>query len=104
MSRELGILDEAAGELADATEYLESASDGLGAAFLAVFEAKLRLIASLPESGPRLENAPPGHELRAFLLRRFPYIVVVGPFSGRLTVVAVAHTSRSPGYWMGRLR
>jgi plasmid stabilization system protein ParE len=41
---------------------------------------------------------------RRYLLRRFPYILIYRErASGDIQVVAVAHTSRKPGYWKKRL-
>jgi plasmid stabilization system protein ParE len=41
---------------------------------------------------------------RRFLLRQFPFILVYRErASGSIQVVAVAHTSRRPGYWKRRL-
>ena len=41
---------------------------------------------------------------RRFLLRRFPFLVIYRERrAGDIQVVAVAHTSRKPGYWKGRV-
>ena len=41
---------------------------------------------------------------RRYLLRRFPYILIYREqTSGEIQVIAVAHTSRRPGYWKKRL-
>jgi toxin ParE1/3/4 len=41
---------------------------------------------------------------RRFLLRRFPYILIYREHSSwDIQIVAVAHTSRKPGYWRKRL-
>ncbi len=41
---------------------------------------------------------------RRFLLRKFPYIVIYREgSSGSIQVIALAHTSRKPGYWRQRL-
>jgi plasmid stabilization system protein ParE len=45
------------------------------------------------------------HSTRRFLLRQFPYILIYRerPSSGDIQILAVAHTSRRPGYWTKRL-
>ena len=45
------------------------------------------------------------HSTRRFLLRQFPYILIYREraSSGDIQIVAVAHTSRKPGYWKKRL-
>ena len=35
--------------------------------------------------------------------RRFPYAVVYIELDNEIRVLAVAHTSREPGFWRGRL-
>jgi plasmid stabilization system protein ParE len=44
------------------------------------------------------------YQTRKLLLRQFPFILVYRERpSGDIQVVAVAHTSRKPGYWKRRL-
>jgi plasmid stabilization system protein ParE len=40
---------------------------------------------------------------RRHLLRRFPFSVVYSAGPERVVIVAVAHASRRPGYWQGRV-
>jgi plasmid stabilization system protein ParE len=41
---------------------------------------------------------------RRYLLRRFPYLLIYRERgSGGIQIVALAHTSRKPGYWKKRL-
>lgn len=98
------ILDEAADELEAAAAYLEAERRGYARVFLEAYEEKLRQLVRFPESGPLIKNAPPGCELRSFLMRRFRYSVVAGVIDGVPTIVAVAHTSREPGYWRERVK
>lgn len=44
------------------------------------------------------------HGTRRVLLKKFPYMVVFKDLGDRFFIVAVAHTSRRPGYWKSRLR
>jgi len=39
-----------------------------------------------------------------FLIGKSPYSVIAGPIEAAMTIVAVAHTSREPGYWRGRMK
>jgi toxin ParE1/3/4 len=41
---------------------------------------------------------------KRIILRRFPYDLVVREYPDEYVVIAVAHHSRRPGYWQGRLR
>jgi toxin ParE1/3/4 len=63
----------------------------------AVDRAVSRIIAD-PDALPRLMRA-----YRYVRVNRFPYVLIfrqAGPST--LIVIAVAHTSRRPGYWRGR--
>jgi toxin ParE1/3/4 len=44
------------------------------------------------------------HNTRRFLLRKFPFVLIyrVGA-GGDIEILAVAHTSRRPGYWKERM-
>jgi toxin ParE1/3/4 len=97
------ILREAAEELDAAASYLERQRSGYAALFLDAYEEKLRQLARFPASGPAVQNAPGRYPLRAFLIGKFPYSIIAGPIDGVITIVAVAHTSREPGYWRGRV-
>ena len=57
----------------------------------------LDLVAASPGMFPRYDD-----EHRFVMLRRFPYSVVYQIQRDQILVVAVAHSSRSPGYWQGR--
>ena len=70
---------------------------------LKLYEEKLRQLARFPASGPAIQNAPRRYPLRAFLIGKFPYSIIAGPIDGVMTIVAVAHTSREPGYWRDRV-
>jgi toxin ParE1/3/4 len=43
------------------------------------------------------------HSTRRFLLKQFPFIVIYREQPSGIQIVAVAHTSRKPGYWRTRL-
>jgi plasmid stabilization system protein ParE len=43
------------------------------------------------------------HSTRRYLLRKFPYILVYRERVDDIQIIAVAHTSRRPGYWKKRL-
>jgi plasmid stabilization system protein ParE len=65
------------------------------------FEAEVQRVLDLiddnPSSFPHYDD-----EHRFALLRRFPYCIVYQEQPARVYVIAVAHGSRSPGYWKGR--
>ncbi len=47
-------------------------------------------------------GTPSYGQARLWPLRRFPYTLVYRVHGELLTVLAVAHQSRSPEYWVGR--
>lgn len=74
---------------------------GLGREFVAAVESALEDIASDP-----LRCRDVGDDVRLFHLRRFPYCIFFHHLSGTdvISIYAVAHHSREPGYWRGRGR
>jgi toxin ParE1/3/4 len=66
------------------------------------FDAEVdRALAHILQSPQRWTSGP--YSTRRFLLRHFPFIVIYRQLaSAQIQVVAIAHTSRRPGYWMGR--
>ena len=58
----------------------------------------VELIQQYPDSG-----RPMARGFRRVLTNRFPYAVIYVERDTDLFVIAVAHTSRRPGYWKERL-
>ena len=88
---------EAQAEYDAAIAWYQSRSPQAARRFEAEVDRVLGLIASGPETFPNYDD-----EHRFAVLRRFPYSVVYQVQPGQVYVVAVAHSSRSPGYWQGR--
>jgi plasmid stabilization system protein ParE len=91
--------DEATAEYEAAFDwYLERSPDAaLG------FDAEVDYALAQIIAAPRRWAAGP-HSTRRFLLRKFPFTLVYRErVSGKIQILAVAHTSRRPGYWKGRL-
>ncbi|PRQ06107.1 type II toxin-antitoxin system RelE/ParE family toxin [Enhygromyxa salina] len=101
--REVEFFEEAAAKLEEATDYLEQQRDGLARTFLRELDAKLQQLASFPASAPIIEGVATDVEVRAFVVSRFHYSVIVINVDGALKVVALAHHSRDPTYWLARL-
>jgi toxin ParE1/3/4 len=85
-------------ELQEAVLFYEERSPGLGVELVAEVERGLRALCELPEQG----SAQSG--VRRFVLRRFPFTLVYNISAERVTVLAVMHQRRRPGYWKPRLR
>ena len=97
------ILEEAAAELAAAAELIEAERPGYGPLLLEEYARKLQQIARFPLSGAKVLGSESDPSLRSFSLGPFRYVVIVAAMDEPVAV-AVAHTSREPGYWTGRLR
>jgi toxin ParE1/3/4 len=67
------------------------------------FDAKID--SALIEIGKHPERYPHWHRtlVRKYALRRFPYLIFYIDYPERIRVLAVAHTSRRPGYWKTRI-
>ena len=85
-------------ELLDEIGYLELRAAGLGRRFFGEIEAAAKLISRFPESAAEIS---PG--IRKYPLHKFPYSLIYTIEKDRLLVLAVAHHSRRPKYWVGRV-
>jgi plasmid stabilization system protein ParE len=67
------------------------------------FDAEVNNALTVISAAPHRWAAGP-FSTRRYLLRRFPYILIYRErVSDDIQIVAVAHTSRKPGYWKKRL-
>ncbi|BAU57811.1 type II toxin-antitoxin system RelE/ParE family toxin [Halorhodospira halochloris] len=88
---------EAEAEFIESAANYESEVPGLGRRFgRAVYEA-LDLMMENPKMGSPLDGV-----LRSFVVGNFPYSIIYAPYEDYLFVLAVAHSSRKPGYWRKR--
>lgn len=89
-------------ELAEAADFYEGESTGLGEIFVDAVEAGVLAIQEYPASARKVSGG-----VRMFLLPRFPYSLVYRDdgqgASATLFVLAVAHHKRRPRYWAERL-
>jgi plasmid stabilization system protein ParE len=89
---------EALVDLREAAEfYREQAGLPLSRAFLSEFEYSIELLCKHPGLGGAWR-----HGTRRFSTRRFPFSVIYTVVDSELRVLAVAHQSRRPGYWLRR--
>ena len=93
------ISEPASEELREAVRWSEERHSGWGAKLFDAVSHTMELIKNHPEIGePRL-GQPPSRQLRVL---GFPYYVGYRVREHDLYVVAIAHTSRRPGYWKHR--
>jgi plasmid stabilization system protein ParE len=84
-------------EFRAAAAYYDKRALGLGAEFIADLERQCALLAERATIGRRYDAVH-----RLVLLRRFPFALIYRTSESEVTIIAVAHTRRRPGYWRGR--
>ncbi len=86
-------------ELNEAVDYYEERRSGLGWEFYEEVQDAIRRILGFPNAWQQLSA-----KTRRCLTNRFPYGVVYQVETDEVRIIAIAHQSRKPGYWSGRLR
>lgn len=86
-------------EYLEAVRHYSRINGQLGLAFVTQVEAAIQRARQFPEAWSPLPRG-----LRRVRTRRFPYGITYEILTDRIFIWAVAHTSREPGYWEGRLR
>jgi toxin ParE1/3/4 len=99
----LRLLDEAKEEMRESARWYEDKRAGLGDDFLDAVERALELIEAHHKRYQRLQVNDPDREIRRYLLKRFPFLVVYEVCADEILVVAIAHGKRKPKYWQDRL-
>lgn len=94
---------EAVEELDAAVLWLEAERPGHGLLLYEEVRSRVKQAARLPRSGAPVTGVPERYDVRCYGLRRFRYRVLTATVGGTTIVVAIAHTSREPGYWRERL-
>ena len=84
-----------------AIEWYEARDSGLGARLFAAMDAAMRDVAEMPERFP-VHHKQAG--LRRAVVKHFAYVLIYRVLEDGPQVVAVAHTSRRPGYWLDRVK
>ena len=89
---------EALQEARAAREWYAERGATLGEAFMEELDRAIESIAEQPHAWPPFERGT-----RRYLLGRFPHSVVYRVVRETVQLVAVAHASRTPGYWRHRV-
>jgi plasmid stabilization system protein ParE len=92
------LLPPAEEEMTEAALFYERAHPDLGEDFLDDIRYALDTVRERPKLGVEV-----AYGFRRVLVRRFPFSVIYFLEPGNVVVVAVAHQSRSPDYWKGRV-
>lgn len=93
---------DAANELNKASDWYEAQQPGLGYEFALAYEEALDRIEANPTQWGRLETYRGKRQIHRCLLKRFPYYVVYEILPTEVVVLAVAHGSRRPNYFLRR--
>ena len=91
-------LEAAEEELLTEIGYLEHRAHGLGRRFFDQVKRAESLIAQSPEASEEIRPC-----IRRRLLRQFRYSLIYSLEPEGPLILAVAHHSRRPGYWIGRV-
>jgi toxin ParE1/3/4 len=87
-------------ELDEAMGFYESQASGLGLDLVTKVEKAVVAIRRHPEHWPKHKDTA----FRKFFVERFPFTVFYLNLADCIWIVAVAHSSRRPGYWHRRKR
>lgn len=90
---------EAESEFQAAQDFYDEREFGLGEALLDEVRRTIHRIIEFPNSWPRAS-----HRTRRCLCNRFPYSVIYRHTDTEVTIFAIAHQSRKPGYWKKRTK
>lgn len=95
----LRVEPEAEDELAAAAEWYEARRAGLGVELVAIVDRAFEEVLAAPLSCAKWRSDRP---YRKKVVTRFPYVIFFTFEDDIVTVVAIAHAKRRPGYWVGR--
>jgi plasmid stabilization system protein ParE len=90
-------------ELDSAGEWYDARLPGLSLELLDAVDDAIELIVQQPAAWQR-DGAVAGHEIRRFVMRRFPFSIVYYVADDIVRIVAIAHAKLRPGYWRLRVR
>jgi plasmid stabilization system protein ParE len=93
----MNLHDSAEEELKAAITYYEECERGLGDELFEEVLKGFEQIRQRPNAWPTIYK-----NFRRYLINRFPYALVYRVAHDELMILAVAHTSRRPGYWRER--
>jgi len=102
--RQVRILEKAAEEAIDAVAWYEQQRPGLGLEFGRVVRGAFDLLGQEIVPLATMPGTAGTREVKRLTLKRFPYDIVVRVSPEEITVIAVVHQSRRPGYWRNRIQ
>ena len=101
--RRVRVETKARGELQAAIAWYEEQAPGLGTALWEAVDEALRRLQTTPDGSTTVPNVPSELGVRRVFTQRFPYAIVFIPKDDAVKVIAIAHASRRPNYWLDRV-
>jgi plasmid stabilization system protein ParE len=89
----------AVAEIDHEVDYYELRQVGLGAELEDEIDGVMELILRFPKAAPQWKSRP---DRRVVVLDRFPFTLAYQIKGDDIVILALAHTSRRPGYWSRR--
>jgi len=86
-------------EIDHEVDYYESKQTGLGSEFEDELDAAFELLLRFPQAGAPWKGRT---DRRVLVIERFPFTLPYQVVGDDIIVLALAHTSRRPGYWARR--
>lgn len=102
MTKRLRIHRLANDELTDAAVWYEGKRLGLGIALVELVDEMIERVRSGVLPGSPVPGVASAINARRILLRRYPYSIVFFERENEIVIMAFAHSSRAPGYWLSR--
>ena len=89
----------AVAEIDHEVDYYESRQTGLGAELEDELDDAFSMILRFPHAPAQWRDRP---DRRVYVLDRFPFTIPYQVGDEEIVILALAHTSRRPGYWSRR--
>lgn len=102
MTAQVRLLGEAIAEVEDASAWYEQQQAGLGLVFLAAMDRTIDHVSRWPLTGAFVDGVGESLDVRRMPVGSFPYYLAYIASPQVITVLAVAHASRRPRYWISR--
>ncbi|MGY6521039.1 MAG: type II toxin-antitoxin system RelE/ParE family toxin [Mongoliitalea sp.] len=99
MAYNIRISDEAESDLLHSYRWYEEQKEGLGEDFLVVIDAGLQTISD----NPMIFQIRYKKKVRAFVVDRFPYLILYIINGNDLDIISVFNTSQNPKKWKKRV-
>ena len=87
----------AVGDLERSIIFYDNRQPGLGLRFIRIYERTISHIRTNPTTWKKDNRGR-----YRIGLRKFPFIVIYRIVDGEIYILAIAHTSKRPGYWIHR--